>query len=182
MLLLEYSCTASLEGQYDVVVMKACEEDTLMGHLGVVLYEYLGEEVSFEELHAQVYVVCLYQQGLKEVVLCASSIVLSAVVMKACEEDTLMGHLGVVLYEYLGQEVSSGELYALVFVLPMKARVMCNQLPATMSFRLLLWKRMSRIRSSGTHEAVILNQHLGEKVSSRALHAFLCASKCMKGT
>eukprot|EP00611_Tribonema_gayanum_P021456 TRINITY_DN4133_c0_g1_i1.p1 TRINITY_DN4133_c0_g1~~TRINITY_DN4133_c0_g1_i1.p1 ORF type:complete len:984 (-),score=402.86 TRINITY_DN4133_c0_g1_i1:457-3408(-) len=26
------------------VVMKACEEDTLMGHLGVVLYEYLGEE------------------------------------------------------------------------------------------------------------------------------------------
>jgi splicing factor 3B subunit 1 len=29
------------------VVMKACEEDTLMGHLGVVLYEYLGEEVSY---------------------------------------------------------------------------------------------------------------------------------------
>eukprot|EP00953_Heterococcus_sp_UTEX-ZZ885_P003698 2510-Heterococcus_DN1.PRE.1 len=28
------------------VVMKACEEDTLMGHLGVVLYEYLGEELS----------------------------------------------------------------------------------------------------------------------------------------
>jgi len=27
-----------------VVVMKACEEDELMGHLGVVLYEYLGEE------------------------------------------------------------------------------------------------------------------------------------------
>ena len=26
------------------VVMKACEEDQLMGHLGVVLYEYLGEE------------------------------------------------------------------------------------------------------------------------------------------
>jgi splicing factor 3B subunit 1 len=26
------------------VVLKACEEDTLMGHLGVVLYEYLGEE------------------------------------------------------------------------------------------------------------------------------------------
>jgi splicing factor 3B subunit 1 len=26
------------------VVMKVCEEDTLMGHLGVVLYEYLGEE------------------------------------------------------------------------------------------------------------------------------------------
>lgn len=27
-----------------VVVMKACGEDQLMGHLGVVLYEYLGEE------------------------------------------------------------------------------------------------------------------------------------------
>jgi hypothetical protein len=26
------------------VVMKACGEDQLMGHLGVVLYEYLGEE------------------------------------------------------------------------------------------------------------------------------------------
>lgn len=26
------------------VVMKACDEDQLMGHLGVVLYEYLGEE------------------------------------------------------------------------------------------------------------------------------------------
>ena len=26
------------------VVMKACNEDQLMGHLGVVLYEYLGEE------------------------------------------------------------------------------------------------------------------------------------------
>ena len=26
------------------VVMKACDEDHLMGHLGVVLYEYLGEE------------------------------------------------------------------------------------------------------------------------------------------
>jgi splicing factor 3B subunit 1 len=26
------------------VVMKACGEDALMGHLGVVLYEYLGEE------------------------------------------------------------------------------------------------------------------------------------------
>jgi splicing factor 3B subunit 1 len=26
------------------VVMKACSEDQLMGHLGVVLYEYLGEE------------------------------------------------------------------------------------------------------------------------------------------
>ena len=27
-------------------VLKACEEDQLLGHLGVVLYEYLGEEVS----------------------------------------------------------------------------------------------------------------------------------------
>lgn len=26
-------------------VLKACEEDQLLGHLGVVLYEYLGEEV-----------------------------------------------------------------------------------------------------------------------------------------
>jgi splicing factor 3B subunit 1 len=26
------------------VVMKACGEEQLMGHLGVVLYEYLGEE------------------------------------------------------------------------------------------------------------------------------------------
>jgi splicing factor 3B subunit 1 len=26
------------------VVMKACREDQLMGHLGVLLYEYLGEE------------------------------------------------------------------------------------------------------------------------------------------
>jgi splicing factor 3B subunit 1 len=26
------------------VVMRACGEDQLMGHLGVVLYEYLGEE------------------------------------------------------------------------------------------------------------------------------------------
>jgi splicing factor 3B subunit 1 len=26
------------------VVMKTCGEDQLMGHLGVVLYEYLGEE------------------------------------------------------------------------------------------------------------------------------------------
>ena len=27
------------------VVLKTCNEDQLMGHLGVVLYEYLGEEV-----------------------------------------------------------------------------------------------------------------------------------------
>ena len=27
-------------------VLKTCGEDQLMGHLGVVLYEYLGEEVS----------------------------------------------------------------------------------------------------------------------------------------
>ena len=26
------------------VVMKACDEEKLLGHLGVVLYEYLGEE------------------------------------------------------------------------------------------------------------------------------------------
>jgi len=26
------------------VVMKQCHEEQLMGHLGVVLYEYLGEE------------------------------------------------------------------------------------------------------------------------------------------
>jgi splicing factor 3B subunit 1 len=26
------------------IVMKACSEDQLMGHLGIVLYEYLGEE------------------------------------------------------------------------------------------------------------------------------------------
>lgn len=26
-------------------VLKACEEEQLLGHLGVVLYEYLGEEV-----------------------------------------------------------------------------------------------------------------------------------------
>jgi len=26
------------------VVMKTCQEEKLMGHLGVVLYEYLGEE------------------------------------------------------------------------------------------------------------------------------------------
>lgn len=25
-------------------VLKACEEDALLGHMGVVLYEYLGEE------------------------------------------------------------------------------------------------------------------------------------------
>jgi splicing factor 3B subunit 1 len=34
---------ADLIGQI-AVVMKACGEDELMGHLGVVLYEYLGEE------------------------------------------------------------------------------------------------------------------------------------------
>ena len=28
------------------VVLKTCNEDQLMGHLGVVLYEYLGEEVN----------------------------------------------------------------------------------------------------------------------------------------
>jgi len=27
-------------------VLKSCEEEQLLGHLGVVLYEYLGEEVS----------------------------------------------------------------------------------------------------------------------------------------
>lgn len=27
-------------------VLKACEEEQLLGHLGVVLYEYLGEEVG----------------------------------------------------------------------------------------------------------------------------------------
>jgi splicing factor 3B subunit 1 len=27
------------------VVMKQCQEEQLMGHLGVVLYEYLGEEI-----------------------------------------------------------------------------------------------------------------------------------------
>ncbi|CAI5930183.1 unnamed protein product [Closterium sp. NIES-64] len=48
------------------VVMKACGEEQLMGHLGVVLYE--------------------------------------AVVMKACGEEQLMRHLGVVLCEYLGEE------------------------------------------------------------------------------
>jgi splicing factor 3B subunit 1 len=26
------------------VVMKTCDEEPLMGHMGVVLYEYLGEE------------------------------------------------------------------------------------------------------------------------------------------
>lgn len=31
-----------------------------------------------------------------------------APVLKACEEEQLLGHLGVVLYEYLGEEVSSG--------------------------------------------------------------------------
>ncbi len=35
--------SADLIGQI-AVVMKVCEEETLMGHLGIVLYEYLGEE------------------------------------------------------------------------------------------------------------------------------------------
>lgn len=29
-------------------VLKSCEEEQLLGHLGVVLYEYLGEEVSLQ--------------------------------------------------------------------------------------------------------------------------------------
>ncbi|CAI5987656.1 unnamed protein product, partial [Closterium sp. NIES-65] len=57
------------------VVMKACGEEQLMGHLGVVLYEYLGE--------ARV-----RQQA-------ADLIARIAVVMKACGEEQLMGHLGV---------------------------------------------------------------------------------------
>ncbi|CAI5944115.1 unnamed protein product [Closterium sp. NIES-65] len=61
------------------VVMKACGEEQLMGHLGVVLYEYLGE--------ARV-----RQQA-------ADLIARIAVVMKACGEEQLMGHLGVVLYD-----------------------------------------------------------------------------------
>ncbi|GAA0148002.1 RNA splicing factor [Lithospermum erythrorhizon] len=32
------------------VVMKQCGEEQLMGHLGVVLYEYLGEEYHFWDL------------------------------------------------------------------------------------------------------------------------------------
>ncbi|CAI5511588.1 unnamed protein product [Closterium sp. Naga37s-1] len=67
------------------VVMKACGEEQLMGHLGVVLYEYLGE--------ARI-----------------------AVVMKACGKEQLMGHLGIVLYdEYLGE----GVLRAIVNVIRM---------------------------------------------------------------
>jgi hypothetical protein len=31
-----------------------------------------------------------------------------APVLKACEEEQLLSHLGVVLYEYLGEEVSAG--------------------------------------------------------------------------
>jgi len=33
-----------------------------------------------------------------------------APVLKACEEEQLLGHLGVVLYEYLGEEVRGGAL------------------------------------------------------------------------
>ena len=38
------------------VVLKTCNEDQLMGHLGVVLYEYLGEEVSPSELRRMEYI------------------------------------------------------------------------------------------------------------------------------
>ena len=30
------------------VVMKQCQEEQLMGHLGVVLYEYLGQKIHME--------------------------------------------------------------------------------------------------------------------------------------
>ena len=38
------------------VVMRTCEEEQLMGHLGVVLYEYLGEE--YPEVICAVVVLC----------------------------------------------------------------------------------------------------------------------------
>lgn len=52
-----------------------------------------------------------------------------AVVMKACDEEKLLGHLGVVLYEYLGEEYPDvlgsilGALKAIVNVIGMTVRV-----------------------------------------------------------
>ena len=51
-----------------------------------------------------------------------------AVVMKACDEEKLLGHLGVVLYEYLGEEYPDvlgsilGALKAIVNVIGMTVR------------------------------------------------------------
>ena len=46
----------------------------------------------------------LAQQAAKVRMQAADLIARIAVVMKTCGEEQLMGHLGVVLYEYLGEE------------------------------------------------------------------------------
>ncbi|CAI6003694.1 unnamed protein product [Closterium sp. NIES-64] len=87
------------------VVMKACGEEQLMGHLGVVLYEYLGEECGSRraDLIARIAVV-MKACGEEQLMGHLGVVLYEAVVMKACGEEQLMRHLGVVLCEYLGEE------------------------------------------------------------------------------
>ncbi|CAI5509262.1 unnamed protein product [Closterium sp. Naga37s-1] len=148
------------------VVMKACGEEQLMGHLGVALYEYMGEGVwgGASSIAWGTWVSCSMSTSEKvsrcNVVWCstvhwhvmhaarqqaADLIGRIAVVMKACGEEQLMGHLGVVLavvmkacggeqlmgdlgvvlYEYLGEEYPEvlgsilGALKAIVNVIDM---------------------------------------------------------------
>jgi hypothetical protein len=58
--------------------------------------------------------------------------------MKACEEDTLMGHLGVVLYEYLGEEVSCYHYYCNYY---------CNNTHCNIAFIFVLWCQHTLISS-----------------------------------
>lgn len=48
------------------VVLKTCNEDQLMGHLGVVLYEYLGEEVRPEGQLSISALICLLAYSIRK--------------------------------------------------------------------------------------------------------------------
>ena len=63
--------------------------------------------------------------------------------MQACDEEKLLGHLGVVLYEYLGEEYPDvlgsilGALKAIVNVIGMTVRLQNYNLPRCMIISIL---------------------------------------------
>jgi hypothetical protein len=70
-------------------------------------------------------------------------------VLQACDEEKLLGHLGVVLYEYLGEEYPDvlgsilGALKAIVNVIGMTVRAVAAHLPPEL-FALSRWAFASR--------------------------------------